>query len=332
MRFDSSDGRSMKYGLNYQGSKNQVAAEICALFPTKTNFYDLFMGGGAITHRLLHEGRFDKLFINDINPLPMRLFYDSARGQVPKPRWVSHEEFAKNRKDDAYTACLFCFGGDWESYAYGKEVEPIKEALHYAVVDLDFSKTDALGIDLRALARYPTWQARRAHLKAVVKMEARKDKEHLERLVHLERVAQLEHLERLVHLERVAQLEHLERLVHLERVAQLIPCYNPYQVRGLRYDEVTILPDSVIYCDPPYKDTKKYQKESFDHDAFYDWCRKQTEITFISEYTMPDDFICIHEFYRLEGKAAYQTRKVTERLFIPGHQRDMYDMTKTTLF
>lgn len=52
---------------------------------------------------------------------------------------------------------------------------------------------------------------------------------------------------------------------------------------------------ATIYCDPPYKDTTKY-RDDFDHDKFYDWCREkhtQGHTVFVSEYQMPDDFICV---------------------------------------
>jgi DNA adenine methylase len=50
-----------------------------------------------------------------------------------------------------------------------------------------------------------------------------------------------------------------------------------------------------IYCDPPYVGTTKY-KDDFDHDKFYTWCRdrhKEGHKVFISEYWMPDDFVCV---------------------------------------
>jgi DNA adenine methylase len=52
---------------------------------------------------------------------------------------------------------------------------------------------------------------------------------------------------------------------------------------------------ATIYCDPPYAGTTKY-KDSFDHERFYQWCRDrhyEGHKVFISEYNMPDDFICI---------------------------------------
>lgn len=50
-----------------------------------------------------------------------------------------------------------------------------------------------------------------------------------------------------------------------------------------------------IYCDPPYAGTTKY-KDDFDHERFYQWCRdrhNEGHNVFISEYNMPDDFICV---------------------------------------
>ena len=52
---------------------------------------------------------------------------------------------------------------------------------------------------------------------------------------------------------------------------------------------------STIYCDPPYAGTTKY-KDDFDHDRFYEWCRERRNEghnVFVSEYNMPEDFICI---------------------------------------
>lgn len=65
--------------------------------------------------------------------------------------------------------------------------------------------------------------------------------------------------------------------------------------RHCSYQELVIPDGSIIYCDPPYKDTTKY-KDSFDHEPFYEWCRqkhKEGHQVFISEYWMPDDFVCV---------------------------------------
>jgi len=55
----------------------------------------------------------------------------------------------------------------------------------------------------------------------------------------------------------------------------------------------------VIYCDPPYKDTKQYDvSKNFNHHEFWNWCRDLAvngHKVFISEYNAPDDFTCVWE-------------------------------------
>ena len=53
----------------------------------------------------------------------------------------------------------------------------------------------------------------------------------------------------------------------------------------------------LIYCDPPRAGFVEYGKE-FDTAAFWEWCRRQSKaghIVIVSEYTAPDDFVCIWE-------------------------------------
>lgn len=75
-------------------------------------------------------------------------------------------------------------------------------------------------------------------------------------------------------LERLERLQSLESLESLERF------------RG-DYRDVKIQPDSLIYCDIPYKNTAEYSDGGFDHESFYDWAEKQREPVIISEYAMP---------------------------------------------
>ena len=61
------------------------------------------------------------------------------------------------------------------------------------------------------------------------------------------------------------------------------------------YEFLDVPPDSIIYCDPPYRDTTKYSNP-FNHDLFYEWCinkAKEGHTVYISEYNMPDDFECV---------------------------------------
>jgi len=64
------------------------------------------------------------------------------------------------------------------------------------------------------------------------------------------------------------------------------------------YYDLKIPDNSIIYCDKPYDTiaTKGKYKEKFNHEEFWDWCRKigkQGHQIFVSEYNAPDDFICV---------------------------------------
>ena len=63
------------------------------------------------------------------------------------------------------------------------------------------------------------------------------------------------------------------------------------------YRDLYLPPGSVVYCDPPYAGTRDYGV-SFDHRAFYSWCRAvgRRRPLFVSEYWMPSDFRCVAEF------------------------------------
>lgn len=52
---------------------------------------------------------------------------------------------------------------------------------------------------------------------------------------------------------------------------------------------------AIIYCDPPYWNTTKYN-HNFDHVNFWNWCRKMSDKghkVFVSEYNAPEDWKCI---------------------------------------
>lgn len=81
-----------------------------------------------------------------------------------------------------------------------------------------------------------------------------------------------------------------------------------------------IVPDnSLIYCDPPYANASKYKDTTFDHDEFWQWCRDMAgkgHKVFVSEYTAPDDFICIWGS-EIRNNLRKTRNKETEKLFIP---------------
>ena len=121
----------------------------------------------------------------------------------------------------------------------------------------------------------------------------------------------LQRLQRLQSLQSLQSLESLERLQRLQSLQRL-------ESTSVSYDAVPIAPDSVIYCDPPYRNTAEYTCGGFDHDVFYDWCCKQTAPVYISEYHMPEDrFVCVAEFRHNSRLASNGATPNIERVFVP---------------
>lgn len=78
--------------------------------------------------------------------------------------------------------------------------------------------------------------------------------------------------------------------------------------------------NAVIYCDPPYQQTTGYRtKDTFDHAAFWQWCRAMStnNLVFVSEYNAPEDFTCIWEGQLNVSFSSQRTTatKATEKLF-----------------
>lgn len=64
---------------------------------------------------------------------------------------------------------------------------------------------------------------------------------------------------------------------------------------NLDYRAVFLPPKSLIYCDPPYKDTSDYGG-NFDHNVFWAWCDqkvKEGHTVFVSEYQAPVGWKCV---------------------------------------
>ena len=112
----------------------------------------------------------------------------------------------------------------------------------------------------------------------------------------------------------VESAEHLERLKGLQALQGL----NVSQLAVMQkdYKDVEILPNSVVYADPPYKGVQTYGKENFNHEEFYDWCRNLDVPVIISEYEMPPDFVCIAEKPIFKTLSATNNKcRSVERLF-----------------
>ena len=161
-----------------KGSKSKLAERIVSLFPRATHLYDLFCGGSAISHCALLKNKYQHIHINDINPMMPGAFIKALQGGFDdEDRWISREDFFRLKDTDPYVAICFSFGNDLKTYCYGKEVEPLKKALHYAIFFDSYELSDALiGVDLRPIQKCATRQEKYLLAKRLIKAAYSKKK------------------------------------------------------------------------------------------------------------------------------------------------------------
>lgn len=89
------------------------------------------------------------------------------------------------------------------------------------------------------------------------------------------------------------------------------------------YDEIHPVCGSVIYCDPPYYNTKQYGvSKNFDYSGFWNWvdgiCK--TNIVLVSEQTAPERFSCVWEYPVLRSVDNSKRVSAIEKLFVSESQ------------
>lgn len=256
----------MRYGIGYKGSKSRIAKDIINLLPKGNRFIDLFGGGGAISHCASLSGKYNEVIYNDLNSSIYTLVKNTFSGFYnDNPSlfdWVSRVRFKDEKENNPLIRWIWSFNNNGLDYMYSKSLEPQKEAIHRAIVNKEYSK---LFLELTngiipfnstcILNRKSEWYS------------------FCRSVLHTNDKYRLVSLERLIR---------LESFTHLTNISFLNTTYTDYT-----YQE-----GDVVYCDIPYSNTKCDSYAGFNHNEFLQWCRKIP--CYISEYSMPDDFIVIY--------------------------------------
>ena len=301
------------------GSKNKIAEWIVNKLPKTDNLYDLFCGGSAITHCALIQNKYKNYYINDIQPGQAQFFLDCIDGKYKdETRWVSREDFFRENKTNPYVACVWSFGNKGAAYIYGADIEESKRLMWNAIMLEDYEPLEKyIGFCIRD-------SVKQIKDKRKKRLAIKKD---IKKIIDL-------HPE----IRRLESLQSLERLTQRKITAS---CKS--------YDEVEIKPNSVIYCDIPYKETGTYLScnegtgrtsiNNFDYEKFYEWCSKQTELVVVSSYEIKDNRLVEVESI---GKtctlsATNNAKKSIERLYVPVHQLELWKKynekyTQATIF
>lgn len=236
------------FGLPYVGSKNQLAKDIIGLIPPCKHFYDLFGGGGAITHYASLSGKWDTVHYNDYDNFTVKYFENALYGKWNTKKVYTRNDFYRLKDKDPYVAYVWSFQSKGQQYFSGVEKEK-KHGLDYCVES-----------DIESRIR---------------------------------------------RVKRVGQIPR-DRVV----------------ITNKSYDKVKILPDSVIYLDPPYKDTIGYKSGGIDYDKLYDFCEKSKALVFISSYWLPKDrFVAVRSYVHTNF---FTMKSGVEKVFIPRCQLGLY--------
>jgi len=304
----------MKYGMTYMGSKTDIVASIAMNFPKAENFYDLFGGGMSMTHYLAvkRPNAFKNLYYNDLNPGLAELLQKAVAGEYSegyKMPWVSRDEFHAKKRQDAFIRILWSFGNNQKDYLFGTDIEAYKKSAHMAVVFDEFDKTviSVLGFDKWPFYVSTQKQKRLFWRQKVTFNHKEMSRSERQRLEQLERLQQLQHIQQLQRLERLDSLRNLDR----SQKPKLFFSAKDYR-------QVEIQPNSVVYCDIPYKGTAEYTVK-FDHESFYHWAESASFPVFFSEYGACDKRFKL--VYEVAKTVKFSSKGTTKENAVKGREK-----------
>jgi site-specific DNA-adenine methylase len=294
-------GESNSLGIPYMGSKRTIAKDIVDYMirsnPNATHYYDLFGGGGAISFELLKRGK--KVVYNELNTGVVRLIEKIMDDGITPEfyEWVDKEKFNKYRNDDTWLGGLiktcWSFGNNQKDYLFGAEIQEDKRLLHEIIVNRceisqnAFRDKNGVYVEDYYLEKDDIHK-RRLEVKRMIKSTIGR--------VDLQRLQQLQ------------QLQQLERLEQLGQLEQLV-------ISNMSYSDVEITTsaeETIIYLDPPYINTRKYQK-GICHNELNNYIEKSPYKIYISSYE--SDFEEVFSVHKRCTVGANINSKVIEKLF-----------------
>lgn len=278
-------------GIPYMWSKRKIAKEIVEHIkkenPKAKYFYDIFWGWWSIAFEAIRQG-FSKVYYVDLDRWMCNLM-EKIKTSIPTDWYwrLDREEFHKIKdREDAYSVAMsicWSFGHDRSSYAYSRELEGWKKALHYAVVDQDYSLLENFWIFIKL--KWTTIEERRLETRKAISIDQMRVI--ADNLGKKSKKISKKTLQEMKAVENIVRLQQLERLHKLERV------YNTESLQQLKilccgYDQISIetpLEETVLYLDPPYRGTKWYKvsKNGFDYKKLDRWFRSLPCNSYMSE-------------------------------------------------
>lgn len=287
---------SKRYGIVYMGSKEKILDQIIRYILDRhfdhKYFIDLFAGGFSVSSYILQKSKKMNVIANDLNKYVIALYEELLSGgkniDEVKYDFINREKFEDVRENSykypkwyvGYVLNVWSFGCNQKDYLYAKDLENNKRIMHDIIVDDHIEEMDTLFPGLIIPKNIRETEYRKHIKKRVAVLEYTKRYANQNNNTELMRLQNIEHLN---------QTEHLSAVRSLFPMRKRITLYN-HDWKDV-YDNLSqdILSNAVIYCDPPYEDTKQYQVGSdFDYTAFWDWFRSCPYPVYVSSYKAPE--------------------------------------------
>ena len=280
------------------GSKRRLSKEIVdhilTAHPNTKYVWDLFGGGGAISFEFLQRKQIERVVYNELNTGVVELLRKIKRDGVTPDfyQWIDRDTFHAHKNDDDWFGGLckvvWSFGNDQKNYLFGKHIEETKRRAHECVVNGMPFELD--GVSFNALHGSTINERRLSFRRIAVANKKRFD------------LTRLELLQQLQQLQRLEQLERLEGLQQLEILNQSA------------FDVIVDTPvaETIIYLDPPYKGTKKYQ-EDVNHDQLLEYVKNSPHTVYLSSYEF--DLPVVREMKHNTTLSQKKNNPTIERLF-----------------
>ena len=319
------------------GSKSKIARWVVERLSEGDTLYDVFCGGCAITDYSMRAMKYKNYVVNDITNIGYVFKKALDGGFKNETRWIDRKTYFEEL-EDPYVYLCFSFGNNPACrYAYAVELEPWKKALHWCYVFNDPSLMHEYGVDIPVCddkAGYRKWIRNnetyiRERYCSWVNAHRAEIEEKSGLKIRLECLQSLEHPQKLQRLKDLGALESLDRLQRLKDSLHIL--------QGDYRDVVIPKSSGVVYCDPPYRNTRQYYDmeggekrdltKTFDYDGFYAWCEYQSYVNrnpvFVSSYNLPSDkfrrVASVNKGSSLHGGTNHYDDKI-EGLYVPKEQ------------
>ena len=307
-------------GLPYRGSKRKLAPKILNKImqdnPNTKYFYDLFGGGASVSLLAVQYPKLKKVFYNEFNTSIVLLLRDIRdNGISPKYyEWIDRDTFKENVNEDTLLGgickCVWSFGNNQKDYLFSKDIEDDKRLLYKIVVNQCKKSLKEFNnkFDVNIILDYESClfgyeesiNDRRLRIMRQVKAN-------MPQRMDLQRLQQSEQLERLEQLEQLQRLEQLQGLQQSERL----------HITNLSYEQVEIttpIKETIIYLDPPYKNTAGYNK-TIDFDKLEEYINKSPYKIYVSEYKNTYNMIEVASFKHRSTLSPSAHNEVEEKLY-----------------